>query len=158
MQMSIQFRTGGILRLGHGSKMEGVMTIIAQRKKLVIITAVIILSFCTLTQIALSLTRRPIPSREELCQALAGHIEWSECILQPTVTEVLLKAFPPGVTSREEVHSALGQYISYSTSNSTYVHYQLSSSWMVRNLGFQEIEHVFIYDQEGKLIEISARD
>ena len=133
---------------------EDAMTMIARRRKWMV-TAVIILLACSLTQIALSWARRPIPSREELCQTLAGNLEWSECLAQPSVSGIVHEAFQPGITTREEVHRAIGQYLDSDSGSETY---HLSGTWLTRNLDFPETDYIFLYDNGDRLLNIMVQD
>ena len=127
-----------------------------RRRKWIATIFALVLTGCALTQLFLSWARRPIPSRAELCQALSEYIEESECRAQPSVSTLVHEAFSPGITTREEVHRSIGQYLAAEHDGLEFYH--LSGTWFTRNLDFPEPNYIFSYDEDDRLLTIGFED
>ena len=125
-----------------------------RRKRWLVTALVVLLLSCAVTLTLLNLARQPFLSQEELCEAVSEYIDWTACLAQSGITNIVHEAFPPGVTTRDDVRRAIGAYLDVSLSDDGPDYYRLDDTWLIRNLGFQEAYYVFIYDKNDRLLNI----
>lgn len=99
------------------------------------------------------------PSTTKLCVQLTDHISKDECMNQPNRGAILIQAFPNGITSINDVRSALGEYLyqDYPVPIGHIDIYRLSFTPM-QYLGGLVETYIFTFDNKGMLISITHNE
>ena len=129
-------------------------------RKRVAVLGLLVCITCFIFATLLVLAFTTSPSKKVLCNQLGNFVDFATCYdvqREQGVLALLRMAFEPGVTTRQQVESALGQYRhdTYESIIGPHDYYALSESWVERNNWFSNEYYLFEFDTENILVSIT---